>query len=385
VGAAGIHPAQTLPISLDVGTDNPELLKDELYIGHRQPRLRGEPYDQLVDEFVRAVKLRFPKALLQWEDFKQWNALRLLDRYRHELPSFNDDIQGTAAVAVAGLLAAARATGRKLTDLRVVMTGGGAAGLGIARLFRAALRSEGATSDEALRAIAVLDSHGLIVDATEEYRREVSWPAALARKEGVTRAARADLFSIVKALRPTALIGVSGVPKLFSAKVVREMARYCERPIIFPLSNPTSKSEASPHDLLTWTKGKALVATGSPFAPVKLGRKTFRIGQGNNVFIFPGVGLGAMVTEARLVSDGMFAAAARTLAAEVSDEDLAAGSFFPPVSSLRAVTAKVAQAVARAALAEGLGNGLAESAVPVAVAAAMWEPLYPALEAVPER
>jgi malate dehydrogenase (oxaloacetate-decarboxylating) len=249
--------------------------------------------------------------------------------------------------------------------------------------LRAALLSDGATPGEALRAIAVLDSRGLIVDATEEYRSEISWPAALARQEGVSKTA--DLFAVVKALKPDALIGVSGVPKLFSAKVVRAMARHCERPIVFPLSNPTSKSEARPADLLAWTGGRALVATGSPFAPVRIGRKRFRIGQGNNAFIFPGVGLGTMVTEARLVSDGMFAAAARTLAAAVSDADLAAGSFFPPVSSLRAVTAKVAQAVALAALAEGLGNGMEASAVPAAVGAAMWDPVYPVLEALPER
>jgi malic enzyme len=379
VAAAGIHPAQTLPISLDVGTDNEDLLADDLYIGWRKPRLRGEAYDAVVDEFVRAVKLRFPKALLQWEDFKQWNAFRLLDRYRKELPSFNDDIQGTAAVAVAGIFAACRASFTKLGEQRMVIAGAGAAGVGIARLFRSALAREG-LSGEALRgAVALLDSKGLVVDAQDEYRRDLAWPGDLARARGLRPAS--PLIDVVRAVRPTVLLGVSGVPGLFGEEIVRAMAAHVERPVVFPLSNPTSSSEARPADVLAWTKGKALVATGSPFEPVEVDGRTVRIGQGNNAFVFPGVGLAVLVSEAREVTDGMFAAAADALAEQVPEEDLRAGSLFPRVAGLRAVTARVAEAVVGQAVSDGVARNVPEDAAE-AVAAAMWEPVYPAIDVV---
>jgi malic enzyme len=383
VAAAGIHPTQTLPVSLDVGTDNGELLRDELYIGYRHPRLRGSDYDALVDEFVAAIKRRWPKALLQWEDFKQWNAFKLLDRYRGELPSFNDDIQGTAATALAGLLAGARATATPLARQRIVMAGAGAAGTGIARLLRAALVREGVQGDELLRALALVDAEGLVLetDASDvEYRRGLSWPLALAESFGLGATNPRDLLAVVRALRPTTLIGASGAPGLFSEAVVREMARHVERPLIFPLSNPTASAEATPLDLLRWTDGRAIVATGSPFGSVDWNGRTVRIGQGNNVFVFPGVGLGALVAEALEVTDTMFAAAAETLAAHVSEADLAAGLVFPPMPELRRVAVKVAEAVVREARERGLGRPFSDAEIPAAVAAALWEPDYPDLD-----
>ena len=377
VAAAGIHPAQTLPVSLDVGTDNQELLGDDLYIGWRQPRLRGEAYDAVVDEFVRAVKQRFPKALLQWEDFKQWNAFRLLERYRKELPSFNDDIQGTAAVAVAGIFAASRAAGRKLTDERLVIAGAGAAGVGIARLFQGALRREGLDGEALRPAVALLNSKGLVVDASDEYRRDLAWTGDLAAAHGL--GAGSSLLDVVRAAKPTVLVGVSGAPGLFSEEVVRTMASQVERPVVFPLSNPTSSSEARPADVLAWTDGRALVATGSPFDPVDAGGRTVRIGQGNNAFVFPGVGLGVLVSEAREVTDGMFAVAADALAAQLPEEDLQAGSLFPRIAGLRAITARVAEAVVRQAVSEGVARNPPEDPA-AAIAAAMWDPAYPAID-----
>jgi malic enzyme len=377
VAAAGIHPAQTLPISLDVGTDNEELLQDDLYIGWRHPRLRGDAYDAVVDELVRAVKLRFPKALLQWEDFKQWNAVRLLERYRHELPSFNDDIQGTAAVAVAGVTTAARAARRPLRDERVVIVGAGAAGVGIARLLRTTLAREGLAGEALRAAIALVDAKGLIAGDDDENRRDLAWTAELAAARGVR--AGSPLLEAVRALRPTVLVGVTGVAGLFGEEVVRAMAEGVERPAIFPLSNPTSSSEARPIDLMAWTSGRALVATGSPFDPVAVGDRHVRIGQSNNAFIFPGVGLGALVSEAREVTDSMFGAAADALAEQVSAEDLAAGSLFPRVSEIRRITARVAEAVVRQASADGVARNRAEDPAE-AVAAAMWDPVYPAID-----
>ncbi len=377
VAAAGIHPAQTLPVSLDVGTDNKNLLHDDLYIGWRQARLRGEAYDAVVDEFVRAVKQRFPKALLQWEDFKQWNAFRLLDRYRKELPSFNDDIQGTAAVAVAGMFAASRAAGRKLTDERLVIAGAGAAGVGIARLFQSALRREGLDGEALRPTVALLDSKGLVVDAQDEYRRDLAWTGDLASSRGLR--AGSPLLDVVRAAKPTVLVGVSGVPGLFGEEVVRTMASQVERPVVFPLSNPTSSSEAKPADVMAWTDGRALMATGSPFEPVEIGGRKVRIGQGNNAFVFPGVGLGVLVSEAREVTDGMFAAAADALAEQLPDEDRAAGSLFPRIAGLRGVTAHVAEAVVRQAVSEGVARNPPEDPAE-AIAAAMWDPAYPPID-----
>ena len=377
--AAGIPPWQTLPISLDVGTDNPALLTDDLYLGWQFPRLRGAEYDSLVEEFVQAVKRRFPRALLQWEDFKKANAFRLLDRYRKVLPCFNDDIQGTAVVAVAGMLAGTRATGTPLTQQRVVLLGAGAAGVGIARLIRDTLRRAGVSGDDLVRATANLDTHGLLVDdepITEPHKRDFAWPAAVAEAQGFGKGRPRDLVAVVRAVKPTMLIGTSGEPGVFTEEVIREMARHVERPLVFPMSNPTSKSEARPADVIAWTQGRALVATGSPFDPVPWEQRTIQIGQGNNAFVFPGMGLGTLVSEAREVTDSMFAAAAERLAAEVSDGQLASGSLYPRIRDIRRVTVQIAEAVVREARACGVGRQLEDAQVPLAVAQAMWEPRY---------
>jgi malic enzyme len=377
--AAGIPPWRTLPVSLDVGTDNQALLEDELYLGWRAPRLRGSEYDALVEEFVTAVKALFPRAILQWEDFKKANAFRLLERYRSALPSFNDDIQGTAAVAVAGIVAGARATMSTLREQRVVILGAGAAGIGIAQLVRETLREAGLAGEDLVSAVASLDSRGLVVDDQEiadAYKRPFAWPAALAERRGLGSGRPRDLLAVVKAVRPTVLIGTSGEPGTFGEEVVREMARHVERPLVFPMSNPTSQSEATPADVLAWTEGRALVATGSPFDPVRVGGREVEIAQGNNVYVFPGVGLGAMVSDATEVTAGMFRGAARQLAAEVSDADLARGRLFPPVRELRRVAASIARAVAREASASGAGRPLSDDAIAGDVAAAMWEPGY---------
>ena len=375
--AAGIHPAHTLPISLDVGTDNRALLEDDLYIGWREPRLRGDEYHALVDEFVHAVRRRFPGALLQWEDFRKGTAFTLLDRYRKVLPSFNDDIQGTAAVALAGILAGSRLVGTALRQHRTVILGAGAAGVGIARLLRDALGRAGLSGTDLTRAIAVLDSHGLVVEGespAEDYRRALAWPPALAQAQGLGPGH--DLLAVVRALHPTVLIGVSGATGAFSEAVLREMAAHTERPLVFPLSNPTSQAEASPEDVLRWTEGRALVATGSPFPSVVHAGRTRRVGQGNNVFVFPGLGLGALVARAREVTDGMFRAAAERLAEEVRPEDLEAGALYPPVPALRRVTARIAEAVVRQARADGVAGDAGSEDVGRLVAEAMWEPAY---------
>lgn len=377
--AAGIHPAQTLPVSLDVGTDNQALLEDDLYLGWREPRLRGEPYYSLVEEFVRAVKHRFPKALLQWEDFKKTNAFTLLDKYRKVITCLNDDIQGTAAVAVAGIKAGVRASAVPLKEQRTVILGAGAAGVGIARLLRDTLRREGLAGDALFRAIVILDSRGMLVNDQEipdQHKREFAWPAGLAEKHGLGSGRPRDLLAVVKAVKPTVLIGTSGEPGMFTELIVRAMAAEVERPLIFPMSNPTSKSEAKPVDVINWTDGRAIVATGSPFDPVSYGSRTIRVGQGNNVFVFPGVGLGVLVSEAREVTDEMFAAAADCLAAEVREQDIRSGSLFPPISELRRISVRIAESVVRQAREQGVGKPIPDAKIPEVVAAAMWDPRY---------
>ena len=378
--AAGIPPWQTLPISLDVGTDNPALLSDEFYLGWRAPRLRGPEFDALVDEFVHAVQARFPRAILQWEDFKKVTAFTLLDRYKQVITSFNDDIQGTAAVGVAGLIAGSRATGVPLTEQRIVILGAGAAGIGIARLLRDTLKRAGLRGEALTTAIANLDSRGFLVDdlpIQDAHKRAFAWPAALAEKAGLGQGKPRDLLAVVRAVEPTMLIGTSGHPGVFTEEILREMAKHVDRPLVFPMSNPTSKAEATPADILRWTDGRALVATGSPFAPVTHLGRTHVIGQGNNAFIFPGLGLGLLVAEAREVKESLFAAAALRLAEEAHQADLDAGSLFPPTGQIRRVTARVAEAVVRAAREEGVANRLLTDAeIPRAVAEAMWYPTY---------
>jgi malate dehydrogenase (oxaloacetate-decarboxylating) len=379
--AAGIHPSQTLPVSLDVGTDNQSLLEDDLYLGWPRRRLRGEAYDAFVHEFAIAVKQRFPRALLQWEDFKKQNAFNLLDRYRTILPSFNDDIQGTGACVLAGLIAAARVTGTPLARQRVVILGAGAAGIGIARQLRDAIERAGVTGTDLVRAVALVDVAGLLAgngQPLDDYQAAFAWPAPSASASGLDRPH--DLEAVVRALRPTVLLGVCGQPGAFTRAAVRAMAESVERPVIMPLSNPTSQAEATPVDLMAWTDGRALVATGSPFESVTFDGRTSRIGQGNNAFIFPGLGLGMLVAEAREVSDGMCRVAAECLADQVSRTDLDAGVLFPPIRELRRVAARIAEAVVREARDTGLGRPLPDEMIADAVAAAQWDPRYPLLE-----
>jgi malate dehydrogenase (oxaloacetate-decarboxylating) len=386
--AAGIHPSQTLPISLDVGTDNESLLKDELYLGWRLPRLRGPEYDSLVEEFVQAVKKRFPKALLQWEDFKKVNAFNLLDRYRKVIPCFNDDIQGTAAMAVAGIMAGCRATGIPLKDQRVVILGAGAAGIGIARLLRDTFKRAGLTGEALTRSIANLDSQGLVVDDVEikdVHKRDFAWPAALASKMGLKKGSPRDLLAVVRAVKPTVVIGTSGEPDTFTEAIVREMARHVERPVIFPMSNPTNKTEGKPVDLVAWTNGRALVATGSPFDPVPYQGRMITISQANNSFIFPGVGLGVLVAEAKEVTDGIFAVAAQALADEVKATDLASGSLFPSTHDIRRISQRIAEAVVAEARNSGVGRQIPDAEIPKAVAAMIWDPAYLPMVPVPTR
>ena len=376
---AGIHPTQTLPISLDVGTNNPTLLEDEFYLGWREQRLTGEDYDSLIAEFVEAVQQVLPGALIQWEDFRKNNALRILEAYRDTTLSFNDDIQGTGAVALAAVLTSARVTNVPLRDQRIVIFGAGAAGLGIARQLRAAMTERGMSEDQLRRAVAVLDSRGLLVDdrpMREEYKRELAWPAALAEKEGLGQ--DRSLAAVVKAYRPTVLIGSAGQAGAFTEEIVTTMARHVERPVILPFSNPTDYAEAAPMSLIRWTEGRALVATGSPFDDVSYDGRRIRIGQGNNVFIFPGLGLGALLVKASRVTDGMITAASRALAAAVTSEELESGLLFPAISRLGGVSKQVAAAVVKSAVEEGAAGVLFdENAIVPALERVIWSPDYP--------
>jgi len=370
-GACGIYPGLTLPISLDVGTDNAELLADPLYIGHRQPRLRGAAYDALIDAFVRGVQEVWPGCVIQWEDFKQHNALRILDRYRDRVPSFNDDIQGTAAVVLAGVLAGLRHLGQPLAAQRIVLAGAGAAGIGIARLLREAMLQAGMSTAEVARALVMVDSQGLVHadrPSLHESKRPLATPPEATDALGLHR--DDDLLGTVERYRPTVLVGTTGVAGTFSEGVVRAMAAGCDRPIIMPLSNPTVIAEARPSDVMRWTARRAIVATGSPFPPVD-GRE---IGQANNVFIFPGLGLGAMVSEASRISGAMVLTAARSLAEAVTHERLGAGALYPPISNLRSVSRSIALAVAREAISSGLAA--ANDDLEADVDAAMWWPAY---------
>jgi malic enzyme len=380
---AGVDPATVLPVSLDVGTDNQELLADPLYLGWRQKRLRGNAYVELLDEFVEAVNSVFPGAMIQWEDFRKDNALDVLDRYVDKLPSFNDDIQGTGATALAGILSAARVHGRKLVDEKIVILGAGAAGLGIARQIRAGLEAEGLAPDEATHRVAALDSRGLLVNngaLRDAYKREMAWEAAVASQRGL--AAGADLEAVVKAFAPTVLIGASGQRGAFSEDIVRQVAATVERPVIMPMSNPTDQSEAVPAAVLEWTDGRALMATGSPFDPVQRGDLTFRIGQGNNAFIFPGVGLGVLLAGATKVTNRMFYAAAQALAGAVSEAELVTGLLYPDVDRLREVSASVAAAVMAQAVNSRLCGEMDATTIRRTVSEGMWEPTYPLYEAV---
>lgn len=366
---AGIDPATTLPVMLDVGTNNAEMRDTPFYIGLQQPRLRGEEYDALVDEFMTAVSERFPQAIIQFEDFSNQNAFRLLKKYRDKYRTFNDDIQGTAGVALAGLYSALRLTGGKLADQQLLFLGAGEAGIGIADLVVSAMVQEGLTPEAARKLCWFVDSHGLV----ESSRTNL---AAHKLPYAHDHAPMGTLLEAVEALRPTAIIGVSGMPKMFTQAVVKAMARINEKPIIFALSNPTSKAECTAEEAYTWTHGRAIFASGSPFDPVELEGRIYVPGQGNNSYIFPGVGLGVMATGARHVTDEMFMAAAQTLAHLVTGEDLAAGLIYPSLKRIREVSAKIATAVAEVAYEQGLATVPRPDDLLTFVQSHMYEPVY---------
>ncbi len=378
---SGLHPSVTLPVSLDVGTDNRQLLADPLYLGYRARRLRGAAYHELVEAFVHAVQQVWPGCLIQWEDFKGPNALRILDHFRAEVPSFNDDVQGTAAVTLAGLYASVRALGRSLADLRFVLAGSGAAGIGIARLLRRALAEEGVSRTEATSRIALLDSHGLVhADRADldEFKRDVAMPSEAVSRLGLKlgRDDQSRLVDVIRAMTPDVLIGTTGQCGSFDEPVIRALAAGVERPVVFAMSNPSSCVEALPADILAWSDGRALVATGSPFAPVPWEGQTRTVGQANNVFIFPGVGLGAVVAEVSSITEPMFMVAARALAAKVSDERLAAGALYPPIEALADISRDVALAVASEAVDAGVAGISSRTNLAAAVDEAMWHPAY---------
>ena len=375
---AGIHPGAVLPISLDVGTDNQNLLNNPLYLGWRQPRLRGSAYLELLDEFVATLVKCFPGAVVQWEDFRKDNALRILERYRDKVPSFNDDIQGTGAVALAGIFSVCRIKGESLVEQRIVISGAGAAGLGIARQIRAGMRLEGLDDAAITERLAILDSRGLLVSDRElgdSYKEELAWPAPVAAAAGFGGDSDRSLRAVVEGFKPTVLIGASGQAGAFTEVIVRSMASSVRQPAILPFSNPTDITEAVPADIIRWSEGRALVATGSPFAPVEYQGRRIEVGQGNNVFIFPGIGLGTLLAQADVVTDSMISAAAHALADLVSDDELARGLLFPAITRLREAALRTAVAVIEQARLEGHGAHL-EGDVAEHVRRAMWEPRY---------
>ena len=379
---AGIHPAATLPVMLDTGTNNAALLSDPLYLGWRHERVRGAEYDAFVDAFVQGVQRAFPDAVLQWEDFAKGNARRLLDRYRGDTRSFNDDIQGTGAVTLAGLLTASEMTGSTLAAQRIVILGAGSAATGICDQVVAAMVEEGMTPQEARAAIWLVDSRGLAHDGRSDLdpaKALYAQPYARIAGWSTDTPGQYTLGDVVREALPTVLIGTAAVPGAFSESIVREMARHVERPIIFPLSNPTAKSEAAPADLIAWTQGRAIVATGSPFADVVYDGRTYEIGQCNNMFIFPGVGLGVVASEARLVTDRMFVAAARALSACSPARRGLGQALYPPLEEARTVARRVALAVAAAAVDEGLTEPLAPPDLEARISETMWEPRYPTI------
>ena len=376
--ASGIYPAWTLPVSLDVGTDRAELLDDPLYLGFRAPRLRGQAYDEVLEAFVESVRRVFPAAVVQWEDFKQHNALRILNRYRHRLPSFNDDVQGTGGVVLGGLLAARREQGG-LAGERFLFLGAGAAAIGIAGMLRQHLGADGAASGPEGPTIALMNHSGLVhlgrTDLADDQR-----PFAVDQgwflETGMSPQELTDPVAVARALRPSVLIGTTGSRGAFSEALVREVARHSPTPIILPLSNPGDRAEAQPQDILEWTDGRAIIATGSPSDDVDLpgGRRT--IGQANNVFIFPGVGLGAIVAEAREVTDEAFLVAARELASLVSADRLASGAIYPPIRDLRPIARTIAVAVVLHLRDRGYGRQYRDEEIAPAVDRAMWWPEY---------
>jgi malic enzyme len=379
VAGAGIHPSKVLPISLDVGTNNSALLEDPLYVGHRARRISGKEYDDFIEAFVEAVSDVFPHAVVQWEDFHKRNAFRILENYRHRLRCFNDDIQGTAGVAVAGMLAALRITRQPIGEQRVVFIGAGEACTGIARLLAAAMREEGLSPDEIAASRLAFDSQGLLregVEVSDEHKRELVASRDMLARFGLEGNEHPTPEEVIRQFEPTILVGATATPGTFTPAMIKEMARHVERPIVMPLSNPTSKAECSPREAISWSDGRALVATGSPFADVIHEDNRHVIGQGNNIFIFPGVGLGAIISEIHDIDEAVFLVAARTLAESVSDDRLKHGALYPDQSELRDVSARIAAAVIRYASEKRLGRNIPDDEVEQVVAEATWYPEY---------
>ncbi|MCB9557876.1 MAG: NAD-dependent malic enzyme [Deltaproteobacteria bacterium] len=367
---AGIHPRQCLPVTIDVGTNNRSLLDDPLYFGLQRERLRGEDYEALIDEFLRSAAQLFPRAVLQLEDFGNANAFRLLTQYRDSFCLFDDDIQGTAAVALAGLYSALRITGGTLADQRVLFMGAGEAGIGTGELIIHALRAEGLAEREARQRCWFFDSHGLVVAERTDLSPH-KLPFAHAHPPA------ADFAAAIEALQPTAIIGVSGQAGAFSQESVRAMARINRRPIVFALSNPTEKAECTAEQAYAWSEGRAIFASGSPFAPVDYQGQRYVPGQGNNVYIFPGVGLGVVASAARAVTDEMFFTSARTLASLVSESDLAQGRVYPELPRIREVSTHIAIAIAELAYDQGLARNPRPGDIAADVRACIFEPNYP--------
>ena len=366
---AGIHPSWCLPVTIDVGTNNVELQKDPLYFGMRHQRIRGEEYDDLIEEFITAVQENFPNTLIQFEDFGNINAFRLLNKYRNRICAFNDDMQGTASVALAGLYAAMRMIGQKITDQKILFLGAGEAGTGIGDLIVSAMMNEGLSQTEARQRCWFVDSRGLVVKSRKNLPEHKLRYAHDFKDHPY-------FLDAVKALKPTAIIGVSGQPGTFTQPILEEMARCNERPIVFALSNPTPRSECTAKEAYVWTHGRAIFASGSPFEPFTLEGITYEPGQGNNAYIFPGVGLGVIACRAKHVTDEMFLAAAQTLAAEVTEDDFKRGSIYPPLGHIREISAKIATAVCEVAYEQGLAVNPRPDDLSAFIKSQMYEPNY---------
>ena len=366
---AGVYPGLCLPVTLDVGTNNEELLNDVLYVGLRQKRLGRKPYDDLVEEFITAAQELYPDVLIQFEDFATGNALRLLDKYRDRVCTFNDDIQGTGVVGLAGLYSAMRIVGGKLRDQRILFLGAGEAGIGIGNIISSALVVDGLSEQEARRRCWYVDSKGLVVKGRGNLA-EHKLPYAHDYEH------IGDFLSAIKSLKPTVIIGVSGQPNTFNQSVLEAMASYNERPIVFAMSNPTTKAECTAEEAYTWTDGRAVFASGSPFAPVTFKGGTYVPGQANNAYAFPGIGLGVIACEAVSVTDEMFSVAAKALADAVSEDDLAQGRIYPSLTKIKEVSAAIATAVAEVAYSQGLAGKPEPDDLSAYIKYQMYEPEY---------
>ncbi len=377
--AAGIHPACCLPIALDVGTDNQALLDDPMYLGQPHKRIRGKEYDDFIDKFVAGVKRHFPNAVLQWEDFSKSNAFNNLSRYQQSLPSFNDDIQGTGAVVLAGIIGAVKVKGETLGQQNYLVYGAGAGGVGVADQICAGMIREGLDPQAARDRIYILDTQGLVCDNREgldEYKRRYAKPGLLLAGWDTEVPGKANLTDVLRHVPITVLLGTSGSGGAFKEEHVQLMQKHCARPMVFPLSNPTANCEALPDDIYRWSQGKAIVATGSPFKDVHYEGQEFRVGQGNNVFIFPGVGLAAIVSQIREITPDIFTTAAFALAECVSEVDLARGAVYPRIRELRNISVHVATAVLKDIVRRDPSHPLIGQDLQQHILNHMWEPVY---------